>query len=198
MKDGSDRGLFLARGFMSLALSITPVTAHPGMGQTQSATPTTQQAQDQKADEAAKAAARRKRFEEEKKRLENADPKSESATNDPQQSLCVSPVLVNMLVGESQGFSVSDAEGHNLTSQAEWSLSNSYVAELKTGGVPPITAKDHGTVRVRARIGSRSAEAEVTVHSGDTLPAGTIRWQACKTPGFTPKKIVQAVPSSPH
>ena len=149
----------------------------------------------QSSDAAAKAAARKKKFEEEKQRLENADSQPEVPA-DPQQTLFISPVLVNMLVQDTQRFSLFDVEGHNLTAKAEWSLSNSYVADLTFDGSPMITAKDHGTVTVRARVGSLSTEANVTVLPGDKLPVGTIRWAAPKMPGFKPAGIAQAVPSS--
>jgi len=99
-----------------------------------------------------------------------------------------------MLAHDTQRFSLFDIEGHNLTSKAEWSLSNSYVADLTTDGVPTITSKDHGTVTVRARVGGLSAEASVTVLPGDKLPIGTIRWQAPTIPGYKTTQIIQAVP----
>jgi hypothetical protein len=101
-----------------------------------------------------------------------------------------------MLVHETQGFSLFDSAGHNLTSKAEWTLSNSYVADLTVNGTPTITTKDAGTLTVYARVGGRTAEASVTVHPGDTLPIGTIRWQAPKVRSFKAKQIVIAVPSS--
>jgi hypothetical protein len=120
---------------------------------------------------------------------------SESA-QEGDDDLSISPVLVNILVNERQGFSLFDDAGHNLTSKAEWTLSDSYVPELTTTGTLAITAKDSGTVIVRARVGMRSAEASVTVNSGDRLPTGTIRWQAPKPKGnFKPQQIVIAVPS---
>ena len=133
-------------------------------------------------DAAAKAAERNKRFEEEERRVENAGSAQTESKAEPGRAsdddLSISPVLVNMLVHETQGFSLFDSAGHNLTSKAEWTLSNSYVAELTTSGVPTISSKDVGTLTVSARVGSRTAQASVTVHPGDTLPIGTIRWQA--------------------
>jgi hypothetical protein len=151
-------------------------------------------------DAAAKAAERKKRFEQEEKRLENAESAQTESKSEPGKAsdddLSISPVLVNMLVHETQGFSLFDSAGHNLTSKAEWTLSNSYVADLTTNGVPTISTKDAGTLTVSARVGSRTAQASVTVHPGDTLPIGTIRWQAPKVRSFKATKIVIAVPSS--
>jgi hypothetical protein len=153
-------------------------------------------------DVAAKAGERRKRFEEAEKRLENSDgsrandsPASDSKPGSP-DDLAISPVLINMLIGETQSFSLFDAAGHNLTGKAEWSLSSSYVADLKNNGVPTITSKDAGTVTVHARVGMRSADATVTVHPGSSLPIGTVRWQAPAVKGFKTVQIIQAMPSS--
>jgi hypothetical protein len=149
---------------------------------------------DASSDAAAKAAARKKKFEEEKRRLESSEGQHASVPDDRQQTLLLSPILVNMLVHDTQRFSLFDVDGHNLTAKAEWTLSNSYVADLTTDGVPTITAKDTGTVTVRARVGALSAEASVTVHTGDKLPVGTIRWQAPAVPGYKTTQIIQAVP----
>lgn len=151
-------------------------------------------------DAAAKAAERKKRFEEEENRLENAERAQTESKSEPAKAsdddLAISPVLVNMLVHETQSFSLFDSGGHNLTSKAEWTLSNSYVADLTTNEVPTISTKDVGTLTVSARVGRRTAQASVTVHPGDTLPIGTIRWQAPKVRNFKATQIVIAVPSS--
>jgi hypothetical protein len=151
-------------------------------------------------DAAAKAAEKKKRFEEEERRLENAGSAQTESKAEPERAsdddLSIFPVLVNMLVHETQDFSLFDSAGHNLTSKAEWTLSNSYVAELTTSGVPTISSKDVGTLTVSARVGSRTAQASVTVHPGGTLPIGTIRWQAPKVRNFKATQIVIAVPSS--
>jgi hypothetical protein len=152
------------------------------------------QTTDASSDAAANAAARKKKFEEYKPRLEGSEGQHAPAPDDPHQTLLLSPILVNMLVHDTQRFSLFDVDGHNLTAKAEWTLSNSYVADLTTDGVPMITAKDTGTVTVRARVGELSAEASVTVHPGDKLPVGTIRWQAPAVPGHKTTQIIQAVP----
>jgi hypothetical protein len=155
-------------------------------------------------DAAAKAAERKKRFEEAEKRLEASESaQSGASTTTPSDDkpgspddLSISPVLVNMLIGQPQSFSLFDAAGHNLTSKAEWSLSNSSVAELQNSATPTIVSKEAGTVTVHARVGMRSTDAKVTVHSGSSLPIGTVMWQAPPVKGFTPKQIIQAVPTS--
>ena len=75
----------------------------------------------------------------------------------------LSPNLVNMLAGETQRFSLFDVAGHKLTSQADWSVSDSSTAELAVeGGVPVLTTERTGTMRVTARVGARSVEATIT------------------------------------
>jgi hypothetical protein len=97
-----------------------------------------------------------------------------------------------MLVNDEHAFSVFDIEGRDWTAKAEWSLSNSYVADLSPGSIPYVRAKDHGTVTVRARIGSQEAVAEVKVYAGDKLVPGTIRWWAPKIPGYHSMQLSQA------
>ncbi|MFZ0580070.1 MAG: hypothetical protein WA690_24190 [Candidatus Acidiferrales bacterium] len=181
--------------------SIATLAVAPRLAaQAQASNVTSSSSASPSSDAAAKAVERKKRFEEEEKRLENAEsaqavskPEATSASAD---DMSISPVLVNMLVHETQGFSLFDNAGHNLTSKAEWTLSNSYVADLSTNGTPTITSKDVGTVTVYARVGSHTTEASVNVLPGDTLPIGTIRWQAPKVRNFKAKQIVIAVPSS--
>jgi hypothetical protein len=147
-------------------------------------------------DASAKAAARKKKFEEEKRRLEGAQSNSGEVPSDPDQTFFVSPAKVNMILGETQAFCAFDIEGKTLTGQAKWSVSDSYVAKLSGGVTPTITAMNHGTTIVRADAGGRSAEASITVVSGDKLAIGSIRWSAPEIPGFKTKKINPAVPSA--
>jgi plastocyanin len=112
------------------------------------------------------------------------------------EGLSVSPALVNMLIGQTQGFSAFDEAGHNVTSKAEWTVSDSSVADLSAPGASTITSKSAGTVRIRASLGGRSGEARIIVHPGDKLPIGTVLWQAPKAPGnMKTQQTVIAVPS---
>lgn len=141
-------------------------------------------------------AARRQAFEEERARLENGDGSNDSVPADPAATLFVSPAKVGMLLGDRQAFTVFDIDGKNRTSEVEWSLTNSYVADLDNGAPPAVTAKDHGTVTLRARLGGESAESVITVYAGDSLKIGTVRWSAPPIPGYKTSKIVNAVPSA--
>ena len=157
-----------------------------------------------------KAAERKKRFDEAKKKLENSDPhpqeqsKNSLSNSSPvspnnlslsPNNLSLSPNLVNMLVGNTQRFSLFDLAGHKLTSQADWTVSDSSIAELSViDGVPTLASKQIGTVHVRARIDSRSAETVVNVITPEQMKPGTILWQAPPVTGFKPVQIVPAVP----
>ena len=142
---------------------------------------------------AAKAAARKRRFEEEKRRLEGGD---HSASSDPNQTFFVSPVKVNLLVGQSQPFCAFDLDGKTLTSEAEWTISSSSsIATLTRAGGPLVMAKGLGTLTIRARVGTRDAEAEITVLAGPALTPGTVRWSAPNIPGFKIERTTPAVPS---
>lgn len=107
----------------------------------------------------------------------------------------LSPNLVNMLVGETQRFSLFDVAGHNLTSQADWSVSDSSTADLAVeDGVPVLTSKRTGTVRVTGRVGARSVEARINVITPEDMKPGTVRWSSPSAPCTKPVRIVPAVP----
>jgi hypothetical protein len=149
---------------------------------------------------AMKAAERRKRFEEQKRKLEESDggkPKGVGAEvgGDPDQTLFISPAVVNLLVGESHSFSAFELEGKTVTESAEWTLEKSESVELSNAAGPTITSKFPGRAILRAKLGSQTAEATITVLEGVTVPDGTTLWSAPKIPGFTPKEMVQAVPT---
>ena len=185
----------------SLLTCAVLLAAFGGLLTAQTPTPPQESAPAQKptpeqSDAAAKSLARKQRFEELKKRLEAGETNPSESTTGPSQTLFVSPAQVGMLVNDEQAFSVFDIEGRDWTAKAEWSLSNSYVANLSPGAVPFIRAKDYGTVTVRARIGSQDAVAEVRVYSGNKLIPGTIRWSAPKIPGYHTTKLSQAPPTA--
>jgi plastocyanin len=145
---------------------------------------------------AASVAARKKRFEEEKRRLEEGDSTSKSSSR-PDQTFFVSPAKVTLLVGETQTFGSFDINGKTLTTQSDWTISSSSsVATISTASGPTVTAKSTGKFTVRARLGSRDAEAEVTILSGGSLAPGAVRWSAAVIPGFETKQIKPAVPTA--
>jgi hypothetical protein len=149
-------------------------------------------------DEAAKAAERKRRFEEQRKRLEEAGPSSPIGTEtevSADQTLFVSPSVTNMLVGETREFCVFDIDGKILTHEAEWTIDDSGIATLNGKGQPTITTKQPGKTSLRASVGGRFAEASIIVLDGDKMSNGTIKWSVPNYPGYTSKQIVQAVPT---
>jgi hypothetical protein len=67
---------------------------------------------------------------------------------------------------------------------------------LNDKGQPTIITKQPGKAILRARVGSQSAEASITVLDGDKMPNGTIKWSVPNYPGYKSQKIVQAVPTA--
>lgn len=189
-------------GLITVALVFAVVLAPPGIAaqdpqsppQPAATTPANQ-------DAVAKAAERRKHFEEEKRRLEEsagAKPNGigQEVPSAPDQTLFVSPAVVNMLVGESHSFSAFELNGKTITPSVEWSLDNPEIAELHSEGDPTVISKAPGKAILRARLNTRTAEAVITVHDLQKLPNGTILWSSPQIPGFKTKQIVQAVPTA--
>jgi hypothetical protein len=158
--------------------------------------PTQQPAQ---STEVAKAAERKKRFEEQKTRLEEERSSSRIGAEtevSADQTLFVSPSVTNMLVGDTREFCVFDLDGRILTREAEWTIDDAGIAILNDKGQPTVITKHSGKTVLRARVGSRSAEASITVLDGDKMPNGTIKWSVPNYPGYKSKQIVQAVPTN--
>jgi hypothetical protein len=190
--------IFCANGLLVSALAIPLLAAVQEAQQTQPPAQAQQQTDASASDEAAKAAERKKRFEEQKRRLEIADPNAQKVAEaevDSDQTLFVSPAIVNMNAGDIRAFCVFDIDGKILTNGAEWSLSDSNVVSLATSGEPTIMAKQPGKTTLRARVGGRTTEASITVLEGNTMPNGTIKWAVPNYPGYKSKQIVQAVPT---
>ena len=168
-----------------LTLSLAPCLAPiPFLGQNSNAQPLQMPPGPPSASIAAPAvqeevSARKKRFEEEKTKLENQSQPSSTADGCDESDLSISPNLVNMLVGETQGFSVHDLAGHKMNFRTEWSVSDSAVAELTvTDSRPVLTRKQIGSLRVTARVDTHSTEVIVNVIASEDMKPGTIRWQA--------------------
>lgn len=145
----------------------------------------------------AKAAASRKAFSVDEKRLGEDKETEDSSDSTASPTLFVSPVVVSMVRGERATISACDNKGRDVSSKAEWSLSNSYVAKLVTGnGSPYIIAKMPGEVTLRARIDERESSCHVKVYDGTKLPPGVVAWKAAKIPGITPRQAVLGAPAA--
>ena len=185
---------------MKLALACIIITflAFPSL-ESPTQSPESGRTQDPSSDSAAtKAAARKKRFDEEKRRLEGLEDALPNSGNDGKPILYITPTTAGMLTGESRGFTLFDTDGHKLTAAAEWTVSSSYHATITQE--PILTVKNEGTFKVIARIGNRTAEATVKVYPGDKLPVGASRWSVAPIPSTKRSggisKTVQAVPAS--
>jgi len=147
---------------------------------------------------AAKAAARKKRFEEEKKRLEGQERPQDTICAEGKPALYITPAEAGMLIGESRVFTLFDTDGHKLTAAADWAVSISVLAALTSGDEPTVTAKNEGTFKVTTRIDARSAEAIVKVYPGDKLLIGAARWKVAPIPCSKNPGISKVVPAVPH
>lgn len=154
------------------------------------------------------AAERKKRFEEDKRRLEASESNNSSApaiphtpTADWNQTLFVSPSIANLVVGETRRFGAFELNLNSLASRVvtdnvEWSISDTAIAELFDKSDPTIDAKSAGTTTIRARQGDRVGEATITVISAGPLPAGSVIWAVPQIQDYVTKQIVQAVPTA--
>ncbi len=109
-------------------------------------------------------------------------------------SMQVTPTGVNMVVGDTQQFTVVDDQGRP-RSDASWSVDDTSIATIDSASSPTLTAISTGTVTLTATIGSVTANTIVHVLSGTSLSDGTIRWSGPSPSGFVPQQILQAEPA---
>jgi hypothetical protein len=110
-------------------------------------------------------------------------------------SLQIAPVGVNLLVGATQQFTAVDELGRPRPDVA-WSVSDSSIATVSTDNPPVLTGVASGQVTLSASVGAISAQTQVTILGGSSVPAGTVVWSVPPVAGFTSQQIVQAVPSA--
>jgi len=150
---------------------------------------------------------RKRRFEDAKRRLEQSESSNSIApaiphvSAAPNQTLFISPVTVNLVVGEARLFGAFSLDPHTLsskviTSEVEWSLSDESIVTLTPGAEPSVVAKSPGSTVLHARLGSEMADTTITVVSKGPLPPGTLLWSVPQIQDFVTKQIVQAVPTS--
>ena len=85
----------------------------------------------------------------------------------------VAPRFANLPIGHTQRFKLLDAVGQDITSQAEWSVDNSYVAELSVeDGIPVVAGKESGTARLTVKVRSAVREVIVNVFRSEDLMSG--------------------------
>jgi hypothetical protein len=109
-------------------------------------------------------------------------------------SLQVTPTGVNMVVGNSQQFTVVDQLGRPRT-DATWTVDNTSTATIDTNSSPTLTAVAVGQATLTANVGGVTAQTQVNILTGASLSDGTVRWSAPAQPGFTTTQVLKAVPS---
>jgi hypothetical protein len=106
----------------------------------------------------------------------------------------VTPSTVGMLVGEIRYLRLSDEKGLQIRS-ANWKVSDGTLAKITSGEDVTLLALAPGQLSVTGASNGREASARINIHSGTSLPQGTIRWSVEPAPGFSSTMIRQAFPS---
>lgn len=109
------------------------------------------------------------------------------------QSIQITPASANLLVGGTQAFTAVDQLGRP-RSDATWTVSDATVATISSDSSPLLTGVAVGQVTLTATVQSASAQIQVNILGGASLPAGTLLWSAPAIPGFTSTQIIQAEP----
>lgn len=112
-----------------------------------------------------------------------------------QAQVAITPARATMLAGESRSFRAIDSHGHNLTN-VHWTMSSTELEEVAQGADVEVVAHQPGGFTLTARASEGSANAQVEVVDGDTLPIGTTKWSGVDWPGCHTDKILPAVPSA--
>ena len=110
-------------------------------------------------------------------------------------SLQVTPSTANMIVGDTQQFTVVSNFGYP-RNDATWAVSDPSLASITSDSSPTVTALAAGTVTVTATINGVSGQAQITISpTGTALTPGTPVWTVPPVPGFAPTQMAQAMPS---
>ena len=102
----------------------------------------------------------------------------------------VSPLSLNMLVGETRTVAVTDGGGNPVTG-LQWITTNPAIVSLSTDYPPVLTAVAVGSATVYAG----GVPISVTIYTGSSLPTGTAIW-SLPLGGSSELNLVPAVPSS--
>ncbi|HLJ27876.1 MAG TPA: hypothetical protein VKY85_14290 [Candidatus Angelobacter sp.] len=109
--------------------------------------------------------------------------------------VAVTPGKATILIGESQKFRVVDQNGR-MQRSVSWTVSEDSAFDYRAGDELMLTAKLAGHFKITARTGGESAEAEINVIAGTSLPQGTAKWSAPQPAGCKLDKVVPATPSA--
>jgi hypothetical protein len=108
-------------------------------------------------------------------------------------SLQITPMGLNMVVGETQQFTATDDHGRP-RADATWTISDTTLATITPESTPILTAVAVGQVTLTASVGSVSVQTQINILGGTSLPPGTARWSFAPASGFGTQQIVQAQP----
>jgi len=121
-------------------------------------------------------------------------PGIDAAQSDISAGLLITPSTSVLLVGETSAFSAVGENGLPVTN-AQWSLSTP-IADLEVeNGEVQVVATHTGRAILTATANNFSASATISVLSGVSLPAATIRWSLLPVPGFETLLVMPAVPN---
>jgi hypothetical protein len=109
-------------------------------------------------------------------------------------SLRITPVGVNMLVGDVKQFTAVDELGRPRT-DATWTVDNATLGTITTDSSPFLTALASGTVTLTATAQGVTAQTQVNISALVSFSPGTVLWSVPPVPGFSPQPIAQAMPS---
>jgi len=117
-----------------------------------------------------------------------------TGTLPPPGSLSITPIAVNVVVGGTQQFTVVDNQGRPRP-DATWAVDNTSIATIDTSSSPTLTAVAVGQSTLTATVGNTTAQTQVNILSGTSLPAGTVKWSAPPAAtGYTNSGFLQAQP----
>ena len=113
----------------------------------------------------------------------------------PPATLQITPGSANVLIGTTQQFTAVDQLG-SLRTDATWTVDNTNVATISTDTSPILTGVAAGSVTLTASVRGVSAQIQVNILGGASLPVGTLQWTAPPIPGFTTVSLAQAIPTA--
>jgi Concanavalin A-like lectin/glucanases superfamily/Putative Ig domain/Bacterial Ig-like domain (group 2)/PQQ-like domain len=114
-----------------------------------------------------------------------------TAAGSPPTTLSITPTRVVLPTGGRRLVGVTDNFGRAIDSPA-WTTSEAGIATVTAEGL--VTGVSAGTATIIAALGGLSAELQVTVLAGGTLPLGTEQWSVSATPGYYVAQTIKGMP----
>ena len=115
---------------------------------------------------------------------------------DPPKVLVV-PTRATILIGETQTFRAVGQDGRPLHG-VRWRVSPEYSTKLTVDGdeATMLATQTSGSVIITASAGNGSAEGELEIKAGTSMPIGSTKWSVEELPGCKTIEIMPAVPSA--